>query len=95
MIEPAAPAWMRETLLDAGAKVSAYPLKDELLIMFSVSGFDAPGMSIKGGAVMGQMSYRFDGEATLIDHPKYREGLKRLVAHALARIRQMNLARGG
>jgi hypothetical protein len=102
LIDPAAPAWMRETLLDTGAKVSAYyekayarPLKDELLIMLSVSGFDAPGLSTKGGAVMGQISYRFDGKATIIDHPKYREVLKRLVAHELAHIWQMNLARGG
>ncbi|QOY95112.1 hypothetical protein IM543_04245 [Massilia sp. UMI-21] len=93
---------MRDIFLDAGAKLSAYyeqaygrPLTDELLIMLSVSGFDAPGMSIKGGAVKGQMSYRFDGKAALIDHPRYREVLKRLVAHELAHLWQMNLVRGG
>jgi hypothetical protein len=102
LIDPATPAWMRETVLDAGTKLSAYyekayqrPLKDELLIMLSVSGFDASGMSVKGGAVMGQLSYRFDGKATLVDHPKYREVLAQLVGHELAHIWQMNIARGG
>lgn len=102
LIDPATPAWMRETVLDAGAKVSAYydeayqrPLKDELLIMLSVSGFDNAGLSTKGGAVMGQLSYRFDGEATLVDHPIYRQAMTQLVGHELAHIRQMDLARGG
>jgi hypothetical protein len=102
LIDPATPAWMRETFLDAGAKLSAYyekayrrPLKDELLIMLSVSGFDASGLSIKGGAVIGQLSYRFDGKATLIDHPKYREALTQVVAHELAHLWQMSLTRGG
>lgn len=102
LIDPATPAWMRETLLDAGAKLSAYyekayqrPLKDELLIMLSVSGFDAAGLSIKGGAIMGQLSYRFDGKATLVDHPKYREAVAQLVGHELAHIWQLNVARGG
>ena len=102
LIDPATPAWMREVFLDAGAKLSAYyekayqrPLKDELLIMLSVSGFDASGLSIKGGAVMGQLSYRFDGKATLVDHPKYHEVLPQLVGHELAHLWQMNLARGG
>jgi hypothetical protein len=102
LIDPATPAWMRETFLDAGAKLSAYyekayqrPLKDELLIMLSVSGVDASGLSIKGGAVMGQMSYRFDGNATLVDHPKYRATVAQLVGHELAHIWQWNIARGG
>jgi hypothetical protein len=102
LIDPATPAWMRETFLDSGATLSAYyakayqrPLKDELLIMLSVSGFDTSGLSMKGGAVMGQMSYRFDGKATLVDHPKYREALAQLVGHELAHIWQLDVARGG
>ena len=97
LIDPATPAWMRETFLDAGAKLSAYyeqayqrPLTDELLIMLSMSGADADGFSMKGGAVMGQMSYRFDGKATLVDHPKYREVMAQLVGHELAHIWQLN-----
>ena len=102
LIDPAAPAWMREIFLDAGSKLSAYyetayrrPLRDELLVMLSVSGFDAEGLSIKGGAVMGQLSYRFDGSSTLNDHPIYRETMARLVGHELAHLWQMNLVRGG
>lgn len=102
LIDPATPAWMRETVLDAGAKLSAYyakayqrPLKDELLIMLSVSGIESSGLSMKGGAVMGQLSYRFDGNSTLPDHPKYREVLAQLVGHEMAHLWQMNILRGG
>jgi hypothetical protein len=102
LIDPATPAWMRETVLDAGAKLSAYyekayqrPLKEELLIILSVSGSDASGMSMKGGAVMGQLNYRFDGKSTLADHPIYHEVLARLVGHELAHLWQLNIARGG
>ena len=102
LIDPATPPWMRETFLDAGAKVSAYyqrayqrPLTDELLIMLSMSGADLPEFSMKGGAVTGQLSYRFDGKSTLADLPKYREYLAQLVAHELAHIWQFSLARGG
>ncbi|MFL6660171.1 MAG: hypothetical protein ACJ8GW_18950 [Massilia sp.] len=102
LIDPATPVWMRETMLDAGAKVSAYydkayqrSFKDDLIIFLSVSGFDNAGLSIKGGAVTGQLVYRFDGKATLADHPRYREVLGRLVAHELAHRWQINVARGG
>lgn len=102
LIDPATPAWMRETLLDAGSKLAAYyekayqrPPQEGLLMMLSVSGFDAAGLSIKGGAVMGQLSYRFDGKPTLLDHPTYRQALAQLVGHELAHLRQLNVARGG
>lgn len=102
LIDPKAPAWARETLLDVGAAISAYyeksyqrPLKDALFIMLSISGFDAPGLSMKGGAVLGQLSYRFEGVQVLGDHPKKREYLARVVAHEMAHIWQLNIARGG
>jgi hypothetical protein len=102
LIDPATPTWMRETFLDAGAKLSAYyekayqrPLKDELLIMLSVSGIEASGLSMKGGAVMGQLSYRFDGNAKFVDQPIYRDTVALLVGHELAHLWQMNVARGG
>ncbi len=50
---------------------------------------------MKGGAVMGQLSYRFDGMRLIPDHPKYREVLALLVAHEMAHLWQMDVARGG
>ncbi|MES3025714.1 MAG: hypothetical protein V4857_29400 [Pseudomonadota bacterium] len=102
LLDPQTPAWSRETMLDVGAKMSQYyekayqrPLKDELFIMLSVAGYEAPGISIKGDAVMGQLSYRFDGKELLGDHPKKRELLTRLVAHEMAHLWQLNIERGG
>lgn len=102
LLDPNTPPWMRDTVLDVGAKVSAHyqkaygrALKDDLLIMLSVSGFEEKGLAMKGGAVMGQLSYRFDGKVLLADHPKYREVLSRLVAHEMAHLWQLNVSRGG
>jgi hypothetical protein len=102
LLDPKTPAWMRETLLDAGAKMSAYyekayrrPYKDALLVMFSVSGFEEKGFSLTGGAVLGQVSYRFDSSVNLNDHPKYREMVARMVAHETAHLWQQNIDRGG
>ena len=102
LIDAKAPPWVRETMLGVGATMSAYyekayerPLKDPLFIMLSISGFDSPGLSMKGGAVLGQLSYRFEGKQILGDHPRKREHLARLVAHEMAHIWQLNIARGG
>jgi hypothetical protein len=102
LIDPGTPQWARETILDAGAKVSQYyetayqrPLRDELFIMVSMAGYEAPGISMKGGAVLGQLSYRLSGAQMIGDHPKKRELLSRLVAHEMAHLWQMNIARGG
>jgi hypothetical protein len=102
LIDPDTPAWARETLLDVSAKMSRYyekayqrPLNDKLFIMLSVAGFEAPGLSMKGGAVLGQLSYRFDGNEVPGDHPKKREYFARLIAHEMAHIWQTNVERGG
>ena len=102
LVDPQTPGWAREVLLDTGAKVSQYyekayqrPLRDDLFIMVSVAGFDVPGFSVKGGAVLGQLSYRLSGEKMLGDHPKKRDVLARLVAHEMAHLWQFNIARGG
>lgn len=102
LIDPQTPAWARETMLDAGARIAAYyekayqrPLKDELFILASLIGLESPGLSLNGGAVMGQLAYRFDGKQMVGDHPKKREMLSRIVAHEMAHLWQMNLDRGG
>jgi len=104
VMDPQTPQWLRETILDTGAKVSAYyekayqrQLKDELLIMVSVDNFESPGFSMKGGAVMGQgqVAYRLEGKQVLTDHPKLREHAARNVAHEMAHVWQMAVTRGG
>lgn len=102
LIDPQLPAWARDTMLDAGAKVSAYyekayqrRLKSELTILASLVGLESSGLSLNGGAVMGQLAYRFGGKQMMDDHPKKRELLARIVAHEMAHLWQMNLDRGG
>jgi hypothetical protein len=102
LIDPQTPDWARATLQDAGGAMAQYyekayqrPLQDELLVMVSVAGFASEGFSLNGGAVMGQLAYRFDGKQVLGDHPKKRDLVARLVAHEMAHLWQMNMARGG
>ena len=102
LIDPVAPEWMRDTALDAGVKLSQHyekayqrSLNNQLFIMLSISGLDLPGLSIKGGAVLGQLSYRVEGEKVFGDHPKKRQVLTRLVAHEMAHLWQMGTSRGG
>ena len=104
LIDPNGPQWLRETILDAGAKTSGYyekayqlQLKDELLIMVAVGNVESPGFSMKGGAIMGagQVSYLMEGKQVQLDHPKLREYATRTVAHEMAHIWQMAIARGG
>lgn len=102
IIDPKTPSWANDTIVAAGARTALYyeqayqrKLQDELVVMVSMAGFDTPGISIKGGAVMGQLSYRLDGKQMLGDHPKKRELLARMVAHEMAHLWQMEIKRGG
>jgi hypothetical protein len=104
IIDPQAPAWLREVLDDTTAKVSRFyaqafqrPLTGTPLISVAVVGFDgAPGsISIKGGAVGGGVAYRLQGAGLVEDHPRKRALLAQLVAHEMAHVWQGNLSRGG
>jgi len=104
LIDQRTPQWLRETILDVGAKTSAYyekayqrGLKDELVIMVSVDNFESSGFSMKGGAIMGagQVSYRLEGKQVLLDHPRLREYATLNVAHEMAHIWQLAVAKGG
>lgn len=102
VFDPQTPDWMRETVVDAGARLAGYyekaygkPLPEAPLILVAMMGFESPGMSMNGGAVLGQLAYRFEGKQLLGDHPKKRELLTKLVAHELAHLWQMNIERGG
>jgi hypothetical protein len=104
IIDPQAPAWLREVMDDTTAKVSQFyeqafqrKLIDMPLVSVAVVGFDgAPGnISIKGGAVGGGIAYRLQGAGLVVDHPKKRALMARLVAHEMAHLWQVNLTRGG
>ncbi len=102
LVDPKTPEWARETVLDTGTKVAQYyekayqrPLREELFITVSIGSDEKPGLSMNGGAVLGQLAYHFSGSQLAGDHPKKREMLVRLVAHEMAHIWQLNTARGG
>lgn len=104
VIDPRTPQWLRETILDVGAKTSGYyekayqrQLKDELLIIVSVGNVESSGFSMKGGAIMGagQVAYLLEGKQVQLDHPKLREYATKTVAHEMAHIWQMAISRGG
>lgn len=104
IIDPQAPAWLRDVLDGTTAKVSQFyeqafqrKLIDMPLISVALVGFDgAPGnISIKGGAVGGGIAYRLQGAGLVDDHPKRRAFMARLVAHEMAHLWQVNLTRGG
>ena len=104
IVDPNAPAWLREVIDDTTAKVSQFyaqafqrPLIDRPLISVALVGLDgAPGsISIKGGAVGGGIAYRLQGAGLVEDHPKKRAYMARLIAHEMAHLWQLNLTRGG
>jgi hypothetical protein len=104
IVDPQAPAWLRETVLDTSAKVSQYyesalgrSLRERPLIAVAVVDFEGvPGsLNIKGGAVGGAIAYRMAGRGLVEDHPKKRVHIARLVAHEMAHLWQMNVSRGG
>jgi hypothetical protein len=104
IIDPQAPAWLRDTIMETTTKVSQFyeqafqrKLIDIPLISVAVVGFDGPpgSLNMKGGAVGGGIAYRMQGRGLVDDHPKKRAHIARLVAHEMAHLWQINLARGG
>lgn len=104
IIDPQAPAWVRQTIDETTAKVSQYyeqafgrKLMQTPLITISMAGLDGPPRSLdmKGGALRGGIAYRLQGPGLVEDHPKKRLHVARLVAHEMAHLWQIDLARGG
>lgn len=104
IIDPRAPAWLREVIQDTTTKVSQFyeqafqrKLIDTPLISVAVVGFEGvPGsMNVKGGTIGGGIAYRLQGRGLVDDHPKKRKYIARLVAHEMAHLWQVNLTRGG
>lgn len=102
VLDPNAPAWVKEVLDATTARVTAWyqqqlgrPLAFRPLVMASVMDTRLKGLSLKGGAIARQVVYRMEGEQLLRDSPKARAMLMHLVAHELAHIWQTNVRRGG
>ncbi|QPF75018.1 hypothetical protein G8A07_20260 [Roseateles sp. DAIF2] len=104
IIDPKAPAWLREVLEETTAKVSRFyeqafqrKLSATPLISVAVVGFDGgpSSFNIKGGVAGGGIAYRLQGGGLVYDHPKKRSYFASLVAHEMAHVWQVNLARGG
>lgn len=97
IIDPAAQPWLKETVIDASTRLSQYfeqayghRLKQRLRVQVSIAGLDTPGLSLKGGAVQGQLVYTLRGQQLNGDHPEKRKYLVRIVAHEMAHIWQMS-----
>lgn len=97
IIDPAAEPWLKETVLDATARLSQYyeqayahRLKQRLRMQFSIAGLDTPGFSLKGGAVQGQIVYTLSGQRIPGDHPAKRQVLVKNIAHEMAHIWQLS-----
>jgi hypothetical protein len=97
IIDPSAQPWLKETLIDATARLSQYyeqayahRLKQRLRVQITIAGLDTPGLSTKGGAVQGQLVYTLRGQQFKGDHPAKRKFLMREVAHEMAHIWQLS-----
>lgn len=104
IVDPQAPAWVRQTIDETTAKVSQYyeqafqrKLMHTPLVSIVMVGFDGPprSMDMKGGVIGGGVAYRLQGPGLADDHPKKRAHVARLVAHEMAHLWQLNPTRGG
>jgi hypothetical protein len=102
ILDPKTPDWAVQLLQETTTKVTSFydhafqrPLPYKPLIMVSVSDFETPGLSLKGGAIGKQVVYRLGGKALLRGSPQVRSMFKELIAHELAHVWQNNVTRGG
>jgi len=102
IVDPKTPGWMQQLLQETTAGITEYydrafqrRLPFRPLIMVSISDFERPGLSMKGGAVGKQVVYRLGGKALLRDSPQARNLFKGLIAHELAHVWQNDVSRGG
>jgi hypothetical protein len=102
LIDKAIPEWARETLEQVLDRLTsfypialAHPLRHKIPVMFAVSPHAGETFSIKGGAVAGQIVFRFSGTSIYEDSEKKRSMLQQLIAHELAHIWQSDITGGG
>jgi hypothetical protein len=102
ILDPATPTWLVDVMQETTGKVTSYydaafqrKLDKAPLVMVAMIGFDTPGISMKGGAVAGQVVYRLEGAGFKDDNPKKRKMVAELIAHELAHVWQLNVRRGG
>jgi len=102
ILDPKTPDWIAELLEETTTRVTEFydhafqrPLTYKPLLMVSISDFETPGLSTKGGAIGRQVVYRLGGKALLRGSPQAKRIFKELIAHELAHVWQMNVSRGG
>jgi hypothetical protein len=102
ILDPKTPDWAVQVLQETTAKITQFydhafqrALPYKPLVMVSISDFETPGVSLKGGAIGQQVVYRLGGEALLRGSPRARKVLMSVIAHELAHIWQNNVVRGG
>jgi hypothetical protein len=104
IIDPQAPAWLREVIENTTRKVSQFyeesfqrKLPDTPLVSIAVIGLDgaAGRMSLKGGVAGGGVVYRLQGGGLVDDHPRKRRHVAMVVAHEMAHLWQFSVKRGG
>lgn len=102
ILDPKTPDWLVQLLQETTTEITEFyahkfqrALSYQPLMMVSISDFETPGLSAKGGAIGKQVVYRMGGTALLKGSPKARSLLKEVIAHELAHVWQNNVARGG
>lgn len=102
LIDKAIPEWAQETLEQVLDRLTSFypialghPLRHKIPVMFAVSPHAGETFSIKGGAVAGQIVFRFSGTSIYEDSEKKRAMLQQLIAHELAHIWQSDINGGG
>jgi hypothetical protein len=102
IIDPKTPDWVAQLLRETTTKITEFydhafqrTLPYQPLMMVSISDFETPGLSTKGGAIDKQVVYRLGGKALLRGSPQAKKIVMELIAHELAHVWQNNVARGG
>ncbi|HEY5799246.1 MAG TPA: hypothetical protein VIT92_03455 [Burkholderiaceae bacterium] len=102
VLDPKLPEWVAKTLLDTGARVSAYftqaygrDLPHPLPILISVDHLDRAGLSLKGGVTNGLITYRLTGIGFVNETPEKRALIAQVVAHEMAHVWQGSVSSGG
>jgi len=102
VVDPQAPAWIRDTVERTVGPLSAYyqhaftrSWQAPPLVIVGAGRLDEPGFSIKGGALPGELFFKIAGQQAASGTPKLRAMFEQLVAHELAHVWQDLVRRGG
>jgi hypothetical protein len=102
VVDPQTPAWIRATIGRIVGPLSSYyqaafrrAWRAPPLVIIGTGRLDAPGFSIKGGALPGEIAFKIAGEQAASGPDKLHGLFEQLVAHELAHVWQNLVRRGG